>query len=318
LKAATRQFTRHCRALRRCHNPVWAHFVERVTSVRKINYLSLRCNSPDFPMRKPVLLRGPCFPSHESNRMHGEGDVAGARDFFLRRRPSNLEHLLRQRFSWMNDYISPGTRALELGSGAGFSQLFINQTITMSDVEPRPWVTQVVDALDLDFPDGSFDVVICSHMIHHLAKPVPFFHRVSRVLRPGGRMLINEINTALLMRFLLKLMKHEGWSYEVDVFDSESVANDPADPWSANCAIPQLLFDDISVFERKVPMFRVERHELNEFLVFPLSGGVIAKTRTINLPKPMLQAVDVLDGLLIKLMPSVFPMARRIVLQRAA
>ena len=131
-------------------------------------------------------------------------------------------------------------------------------------------------------------------------------------------MLINEINTALLMRFLLKLMKHEGWSYEVDVFDSESVANDPADPWSANCAIPQLLFDDISVFERKVPMFRVERHELNEFLVFPLSGGVIAKTRTINLPKPMLQAVDVLDGLLIKLMPSVFPMARRIVLQRAA
>lgn len=267
-------------------------------------------------MYKPFLLRGPCYPSHESNRMHNEGDVAGARAFFISRRPSNLAHLLHQRFAWMNAYIAPGTRALELGSGAGFSQLFIEQPIIMSDVEPRPWVNQVVDALNPDFPDNSFDVIICSHMIHHLASPLQFFERIHRMLRPGGRLLINEINTGLLMRFLLKLMSHEGWSYDVDVFDRSAIANDPADPWSANCAIPQLLWDDLPAFEKKVPFFRVERHELNECLVFPLSGGVIAKTKTINLPEPMLRAVDLLDRLLIRLMPGVFPMARRIVLQR--
>lgn len=269
-------------------------------------------------MYKPFLLSGPCYPTHEANRMLHEGDVAGARADFIRRRPSNLAHLLRQRFAWMNAYIPPGTRALELGSGAGFSQLFIEQPIIMSDVEMRPWVNQVVDALHPDFPDDSFDVIICSHMIHHLASPVAFFERIRRILKPGGRLLINEINTGFLMRLLLRIMKHEGWSYEVDVFDPNAVANDPSDPWSANCAIPQLLFDDIAAFERKVPFFRVERHELNECLVFPLSGGVIAKTRTFNLPEPLLRAIDGLDAALIKLMPGVFSMARRVVLQRTA
>jgi len=267
-------------------------------------------------MYQPLLLRGPFTPDHKSNRMHNEGDVIGAREYFIKHHPSNLAHLLHQRFSWMNEYIPEGTRAIELGSGAGFSQMFIKQPIIMSDVEPRPWVNQVVNALDLDFPDDSFDVVICSHMIHHLAKPLQFFERVSRILKPGGRLLINEINTALLMRLLLRIMNHEGWSYKADVFDPNAIANDPADPWSANCAIPQLLFDDLATFEVKVPCFRVERHEMSECFVFPLSGGVIAKTRTINLPEPVLRAVDVLDGILIKLMPAVFPMARRVVLRR--
>jgi SAM-dependent methyltransferase len=269
-------------------------------------------------MHRPFLLPGPFRPGHGSNRMHGEGDVSGAREYFIRHRPSNLAHLLHQRFFWMNEYIPPGTRALELGCGAAFSQFFIAQPIALSDVEHRPWVDRVEDALNLDIPDDSFDVIICSHMIHHLAKPLQFFERVSRVLKPGGRLLINEINTALLMRLLLRIMNHEGWSYEVDIFDPDAIANDPNDPWSANCAIPQLLFDDLAAFEARAPFFRVERHELTECLVFPLSGGVIAKTRTVNLPETMLRAVDILDTILIKLMPGVFAMARRVVLQRVA
>jgi SAM-dependent methyltransferase len=247
--------------------------------------------------------------------MRGEGDVGAAREYFIRYRPSNLAHLLNQRFAWMNDYIPPGTRALELGCGAGFSQFYINQPIILSDVEMRPWVNRTLDALNLDIQDESFEVIICSHMLHHLAKPLRFFERVSRVLTPGGRLLINEINTALMMRFLLRIMNHEGWSYDVDIFDPNAIANDPADPWSANCAIPQLLFSDPRAFEARVPFFRVERHELTECLVFPLSGGVIAKSPTVNLPAAILRAIDGLDSILIKLMPGVFPMARRVVLQ---
>src|SRR5262245_19757660 len=118
-------------------------------------------------MQRPLLLHGPFRPDHKTNRMHGEGDVVGAREYFTKHRPSNLAHLLHQRFSWMNQYIPTGSRAIELGCGAGFSQLFIEQPIIMSDVEARPWVNQVVDAMDLRFPEETFDVVICSHMIHH-------------------------------------------------------------------------------------------------------------------------------------------------------
>ena len=78
--------------------------------------------------------------------------------------------------------------------------------------------------------------------VHHIAQPMKFFQDLKKVLKPGGLVLINEIHTSLIMRLLLKVMSHEGWSYDVDVFDKETVANDPRDPWSANCAIPQLLF----------------------------------------------------------------------------
>src|SRR5450432_2640536 len=133
--------------------------------------LPCRTAKPGPRMRKPILLPGPFRPGHGTNRMRGEGDVGAAREYFIRHRPSNLAHLLSQRFSWMNEYIQPGTRALELGCGAGFSQFYINQPIVLSDVEMRPWVNRTLDALSLDIPDESFEVIICSHMLHHLAKP---------------------------------------------------------------------------------------------------------------------------------------------------
>ena len=78
-------------------------------------------------------------------------------------------------------------------------------------------------------------------------------------------------------------MRHEGYSYNKDVFNEKNLANDPSDPWSANCAIPEMLFKDHVKFEKEVP-FKVIHNKLNEFLLLPLSGGVIAKSKTINLP----------------------------------
>lgn len=265
---------------------------------------------------RPMLLGGEFFPDHDANKMANEGDVVGARQRFLAKRPNNLRYLLEKRFGWMNDYIKPGMNAIELGSGAGFLGLFVEAPVALSDVEPRPWTSRIVDAMAIGELGEQFDVVVCSHMIHHLASPMAFFDQLAKAVKPGGRVLINEIHTSLSMRFLLWLMKHEGWSYDVDVFDPSAVANDPRDPWSANCAIPQLLWHDRKAFAAAVPQFVIERYELNECLVFPLSGGVIAKTKTINLPDPLLKAVDWMDSVLIKLAPETFAMASRLVLRR--
>ena len=266
--------------------------------------------------RRPAILGAPFFPDHGANKMHHEGDVVGARARFLERKPNNLRFLLEKRFAWMNEYVKPGVKALELGCGAGFLQLFVREPVTLSDVEQRPWVNKVVDALKLEEVGETYDVVICSHMIHHIAQPMKFFADLQKVLKPGGLVLINEIHTSLSMRLLLKVMSHEGWSYDVDVFDKDAIANDPRDPWSANCAIPQLLFRDKAAFEANAKGFRIERYELNECVIFPLSGGVIAKTGTVNLPDAVLKLIDGLDGLLIKLAPETFAMASRIVLRR--
>jgi SAM-dependent methyltransferase len=267
--------------------------------------------------RAPRVLRGPFMPSHEANRMHHEGDVAGARARFLERRFRNLDVLLEQRYRWMNDWIEPGDTVVELGCGAGFSRFYIDRgELILTDYIDSDWVDRRLDAMEPDLEPGSVDVIVCSHMIHHMARPVTFFRKIHPVLRPGGRILVQDLNTALVMRVLLRLMRHEGWSYDVDVFDESQVTNDPADPWSANCAIPELLFADSATFERHVPGFRVEHNALNECLLFPLSGGVIAKTPVPELPRWLLALVGRVDRGLVAAFPSVFALGRSVVLAK--
>ncbi len=264
-----------------------------------------------------MILPSTYFPTHEENRFTHEGDVARAREFFLTHRPRNLEYLLRKRYAWMNAHLKPGMRVVEFGAGSGLSKEFIHhEGFRISDVEPRPWTDDVADAMNPPYPDGSIDVAIFSHMIHHLPNPAQFFASVHKMLAPGGLVLIQELNTCFLLKLALRAMRHEGWSYDIDVFDPNVVANDPRDPWSANCAIPHLMFRDGAEFERRIPGFRIEKNELNECFVFLASGGVVVRAKTIELPKFMLRAIDTMDTVLVKLMPSVFAMGRSVVLRK--
>ena len=45
---------------------------------------------------------------------------------------------------------------------------------------------QVADAMKLPFDDGSFDIVVCSHVYEHVPDPAKMFAEIERVLRPGG------------------------------------------------------------------------------------------------------------------------------------
>lgn len=53
---------------------------------------------------------------------------------------------------------------------------------------------EVGDVEALAFPDASFDVVLCSGMLHHLASLRGAMTQIARVLRPGGIMLAREPN----------------------------------------------------------------------------------------------------------------------------
>lgn len=47
-----------------------------------------------------------------------------------------------------------------------------------------------VDAEPLPFAEGSFDVVVCSHVLEHLAHPVAVLQEMRRVTRPGGLLIL--------------------------------------------------------------------------------------------------------------------------------
>ena len=107
------------------------------------------------------------------------------------------------------------TRVLDLGSGAGKHTLFLAKEgfkVTALDVSETAMgiVTQrlaeagirgvkfvIHDMKDLPFPDGAFDAVVCTNVIHHgMAADVKRnLSEVRRVLKSRGRALIVVIST---------------------------------------------------------------------------------------------------------------------------
>jgi len=246
------------------------------------------------------------------------GDALRARDQYGRRHGSNLKFLLRKRFSWMQRYLGPETYAVEIGCGAGFSELFLHAgTLELTDAEPRPWAKRVVDALALPYADASIDVLIANNVIHHLAFPDRFLRGAARVLRPGGHLLIQECNCSWTTRIALRATGHEGYDFSADPFDPTRPCNDPNDPWSANCAIPNLLFDDLDRFRKHYPEFVVLDSGVSEFFVQFNSGGVTASVPYLPLPWAAMHVVDGIDRVLVAVAPDVFASQRRMVLRRS-
>jgi SAM-dependent methyltransferase len=47
-----------------------------------------------------------------------------------------------------------------------------------------------LDRAELPYDDDTFDFIVMQHVLEHLEKPIPVFAQVLRVLKPGGRVLI--------------------------------------------------------------------------------------------------------------------------------
>jgi len=266
-----------------------------------------------------ILILGKAYkPQHEENRMKHEGDVVNARKLFLQNNNLNLRFLLENRYQWMNKYINIVDKGIEVGGGTGISKYFIkSKNYKVTDFSSHKWLDiKNVDALKTPFKANSFDFVVSSNMIHHIPYPMKFFQEMFRILKPGGFLLIQEINASLFMRLALRLMRHEGYSFELNVFNPNVICTDPNDLWSANCAIPNLLFDDKNKFESKVSEFKIVRSSFSELFLFLNSGGVIAKTFYIPLPRVLLQLIKLIDDFLINFAPKIFALQRQIVLQK--
>ena len=71
------------------------------------------------------------------------------------------------------------------------------------NLERVDWV--VGDCENLPFDDDSFDVVICTNSFHHYPNPQKFFDSVFRVLKSGGRLILQDYTAP---KGILWLMNH--------------------------------------------------------------------------------------------------------------
>jgi SAM-dependent methyltransferase len=257
------------------------------------------------------------YKVNEKIKLPHTGDTKYSRELFFKNTNKNLRQLLENRYSWMNNYIEENHVGIEVGAGTGIGKEFIkNKNFKLTDYCENEWLDiKNIDALNTKFEDNSFDFVVSSNMIHHISSPIKFLEEMSRIIKPNGKLIIQEINCSYVTRLILALTNHEGYNYNiVNIFDRSIICNDPNDLWSANTAIPNLLFDDAEKFHKNVAFFKIDFRENDEFITFLNSGGVIAKVFYIPLPKIILKAIHCFDKFISKLFPKIFAMQMKVVL----
>ena len=255
---------------------------------------------------------------HSQNKMSNEGDILSARKHFFSKKNKNLYFLLKNRYTWMNDFIDESDSILELGSGASLLKEFINsKKIRTSDFTNYDFLDyKNVDATKTNFKDEQFDKIISSNLIHHLAFPLKHFKEVLRILKPNGYYIIQEGNCSLLCQFFIILMKHEGYNFESNPLNENEPCNDKNDLWSANAATPNIIFKDFDNFNNHLNnKFKIIKHTYGEIFSYLNSGGVIAKTRYIPLNRFFFNLLLRLDKLLSNF-PLIFPLQQSIVLKK--
>lgn len=257
---------------------------------------------------------GSFFARRSKDRLRNAGDLIESRRSHAEFKFNNLDHLLHARYSWMQEFVRDKKIIVEVGAGAGFAPFYLKKKIILTDIVLNEWLDLVMDGTSVAIRDQSVDVVLISNALHHFAHPALFLKEASRILRGGGVVLINESYCSILMQLILRVTRHEGYSYDIDVFSPEGVANDPADPWSGNNAVSNLLFDSPERFEAEFPLLSISSDIPSEMLSFIASGGVTAKLPVPELPSWLLDVISRFDEFIVRGAPRLFALSRRTVL----
>ena len=257
--------------------------------------------------------------SKEDNRMQSIANTKVARETYYSNKYNNVKFLLSKRFGWMNKFIKESDHGIEVGSGAGFSKDFIkNKNFKLTDLGNDEHLDyKNIDAQNTGFKNNDLDFVIASNMIHHIPYPIKFFKEMHRILKNGGRLIIFESYCSIFFQLATMIMKHEGFDFTLNVWDEEEPKSDEKNAWHGNIAVPHLIFDDRSKFNKEIGnLFEIEYEKLTECLIFINSGGVTSKTVCIPMNNFFLNILNYIDKVLIKFFPKIFCMGRRIVLKK--
>jgi len=231
----------------------------------------------------------------------------------------NLDYLLSKRFGWMNNFIQSSEVGLEVGAGPGLSKQFIlNKNLKISDFSDHQHLDfKNVDVQKTEFSENSFDYIISSNMLHHVPYPIKLFKETHRILKKGGKLIIEEVTCSLTLQLVTILMKHEGFDFTKDVWSETSPVTDDDDLWAGNIAVPHLVFDDLDIFNKYLGShFKIEYESFSECLIFLNSGGVCSRTFYIPMNNFLLNFFSKFDNFLTKTFPKIFAMGRRLVLKK--
>ena len=161
-------------------------------------------------------------------------------------------------------------RVLELGSGAGFLNEYVEGLIT-SEVFHCPWVSIILDGRQLPFARAQLRAVLMTNVLHHIPEPIRFLNDAGRAVRPGGVVAMIEPWFSKWSGIVYRRLHHEPFYPE-----AQSITAQGTGPLSAaNGALPWILFErDRAAFAQRCPEWRVETVRPMMPFRYLLSGGV--------------------------------------------
>ena len=198
-----------------------------------------------------------------------------------------LRHLQRHRRMWecksavraqyrrwyrmIADQMTDLSPSIELGCGCGNFKAF-RPDVTATDIMLTPWCDRVADARRMPFVDDSVGNLVLFDVLHHVPNPLQVFREASRVLRPGGRIIVVEPLLTGWSRIVYHF-HHEAFDDRSDLFNEPAgCAPLPAD--YANAATATILFQKCRrEFMRSVPGLRWVLRRDFSCLAYPLTGG---------------------------------------------
>ena len=160
------------------------------------------------------------------------------------------------------------------------------------------------------------DVFIFNHSLHHCSNPALTLKKISRYLKKGGLIVLNEPEASFSLRLIQYLLDDEGWSYNVNIFNKKKDIFKSKNPWYSNTATANLLFSNEKKFSKYFPGYKIIKNDLSEFFIFINSSGVNQDIPHIPLNNLFNHILNFIDVILILLFPKIFPLNRSVVLKK--
>jgi SAM-dependent methyltransferase len=169
----------------------------------------------------------------------------------------------------------PSGISVEVGAGPGFFKQ-IAPNVVSTDLIWCPWLDAIADAQKLPFRAGGVSNVFGLDMLHHLARPMSFLGEVSRVLVPGGRLILIEPWITPFSYFIFRFLHQERCDLSETPWRDNQTSGAPGKmAFDGNQAIPYLLFGNDHRAETLAALPGLNLVTLDRFCLFAylLSGG---------------------------------------------
>ena len=160
------------------------------------------------------------------------------------------------------------------GIGAGVRARHSIPDMELTDLVRAPWHDGQASAEAMPFDDGSVGALVLFDVVHHLPSPRKFFEEATRVLAPGGRIVMCEPYISPVSYPVYKFLHDEPLDLSVDPLALEAGGGAARDPFDANQGIPTVLFGrGRRAFTRGVPGAVHPRIQYMSGFSCPASGG---------------------------------------------